>query len=575
MFLSGLAPLNRYSPLTLSALLFAFALLAFCWRLGEGPIYRTMEGREALVMQEIARSGNWILPLRNGETIPSKPPLLHWAGVEVSRFTGGVSELSVRFPCALFSALSVGLTCLLGCRLAGHEVGVLAALLLFTMSGFAEMAREGWVDPALAFFVLAALASFSAMYENELWRGWRSTAFYLSLAGAVLSKGPIGYILPVLVILAYLSVQRQLSRLRVLFSLPGILLAIGLPLTWYLLAFAQEGWAFVQKQVLQENLLRFTAGSGKRIHSSAFFLLPALLDGLPWSILFCFGLWNFSRHAPVREKGVFALIWWFVVLIFFSVSAGKRDVYLLPAYPAMALFAAEWGWLFVPEQSRPVPVVLRIGLRVATLAIGALVLTGAVSAALGRLTVDAVWLDQLLGQNKWDNIALYIRFLAEQPVYGVCLFVVLCAGGAWAVYVGTAGRWRAALWAVLFLLVLDTISVYPFTRAYAKEFKAFTGFAAVIKQTVGANEPLFFYTPELYSSEFDEFSQVYFYLNRHVPLAPCAEQSDFARCAPGYYLLRDRHWQLIRTMPNVRQILESRDSAGPDAQTWLILVRLF
>jgi len=128
---------------------------------------------------------------------------------------------------------------------------------------------------------------------------------------------------------------------------------------------------------------------------------------------------------------------------------------------------------------------------------------------------------------------------------------------------------------VLLLLVLDTISVYPFTRAYAKEFKAFTGFASVIKQTVAANEPLFFYTPEPYSSEFDEFSQVYFYLDRHVPLAPCAEQPDFSRCAPGYYLLRDRHWQLTRTMPNVRQILESRDSAGPDAQTWLILVRLF
>ncbi len=574
MFPPLLPFLNRYSPMTLASLLFVVSLLAFSWRLGEGPIYRTMEGREALVMQEIARSGNWILPLRNGETIPSKPPLLHWVGVTVSRFTGGVSELSVRFPCALFSALSVGLTCLLGCRLAGNKIGALAALLLFTMTGFAEMAREGWVDPALAFFVLAALASFSAMYENELWRGWRSAAFYLSLAGAVLSKGPIGYILPTLVILAYLAVQRQLSRLRVLFSLPGILLAIGLPLTWYLLAFAQEGWTFVQKQVLQENLVRFTAGSGKRIPSGAFFLLPALRDGFPWSVLFCFGLWNFSCHAPVREKGVFALIWWFVVLIFFSVSAGKRDVYLLPAYPAMALFAAEWGWPFVSEQTQSLPTVLRTGLRVAALSLAVLVLTAAASAASGRLTVDAGWLDRLLGEDKWDNVAIYIRFLAQQPVYGVSLFVALCAAGIWAVYEGTAGRWRAALGAVLFLLVLDTITIYPFTRAYAKEFKAFTGFAVALKQTIGANEPLFFYTPESYSAESDEFSQVYFYLNRHVPLAPCAEQPDFVRCAPGYYLLRDRHWQLIRTMPHVQQILDSQDSAGPDAQTRLILVRL-
>src|SRR5262245_48661445 len=518
-----LAPLDRCSAVTLSGLLFVFALLTFSWRLGEGPIFRTMEGREALVMQEIARTGNWVLPLRNGETIPSKPPLLHWAGVMASRITGSVSEWSVRFPCALFSALSVGLTCLLGCRLAGNEVGALAALMLLTMTGFAEMAREGWVDPALAFFVLAALASFSSMYENDCWRGWRSTAFYLSLAGAVLSKGPIGYVLPTLVILAYLGVQRQLSRLRALFSLLGVLLAVGLPLTWYLLAFAQGGWAFVHKQVLQENLVRFTAGSGKRLPSGAFFLLPALGDGFPWSVLFCFGLWQLSRHAPVREKGVFALVWWFVAMIFFSVSAGKREVYLLPAYPAMALFAAEWGWPFVPEQTRPLPTILRAASRIIALSIGALILIAAISAAAGRLTIEAVWLDRLLGEDKWSNVALYIRFFTRQPVYGIFLFIVLYIGGAWAVYQSTAGRWRAALWGVLFLLLLDTIAIYPFTRAYAKEFKAFAGFAVALKQTVGADEPFFFYTPESYSAEFDEFSQVYFYLNRHVPLAPCAE----------------------------------------------------
>lgn len=575
MLPSFLAPLNRCSPLTLAALLFAIAFCGFCWRLGEGPIYRTMEGREVLMMQEIARTGNWILPLRNGETIPSKPPLLHWAGVAMARFTGGVSAWSARFPNALFSALSVGLTCLLGCRLAGREVGVLAGLLLLTTPAFVEMAREGWVDPALSFFVLSALVSFSSMYESEHWHGWRSGAFYLSLAGAVLSKGPIGYILPALVIGAYLAVQRQLSRLRDLFTLPGIALAVGLPLIWYLLAFAQEGWAFVHKQVLQENLVRFTAGSGKRIPSAAFFFLPALRDGFPWSVLFCLGLWNFSRHAPVREKGVFPLMWWFAVLSFFSISAGKRAVYLLPAYPAMVLFAAEWGWPLAPVQARPVPVLLRTGLRLAAFSLCALILVGALLTALGHLTVDSAWLDLLLGQDKWSSAALYIRFLSDYPLYGFCLFVLLCTGGVWAVYAGTAGQWRTALWATLATLLLTTLGLYPFTRAYAKEFKAFTGFAAAITQTVGPDEPFFFYTPESYSSEFDEFSQVYFYLNRHVPLTPCAEQPDLGQCRPGYYLLRARHWQLVQSTPQARLVLDSADSAGPDPETRLVLIRLF
>src|SRR6185503_7712409 len=234
--------------------------------------------------------------------------------------------------------------CLLGCRLSGREVGILAALMLFTTPAVVEMAREGWVDPALSFFVLAALTSFAFMYENEQWRGWQIWVFYFSLTGAVLSKGPIGYILPLVVIVAYLAVQQQLSRLHALLFLPGIFIAVGLPLFWYLSAFSQQGWTFVHKQIWQENLVRFTAGSGKRIPSATFFFLPFLAEGFPWSLLFCLGLWRLSQQAPVRERGVFPLVWLFSIMMFFAIAAGKRSIYLLPAYPAMALFAAEWGW---------------------------------------------------------------------------------------------------------------------------------------------------------------------------------------------------------------------------------------
>jgi hypothetical protein len=118
------------------------------------------------------------------------------------------------------------------------------------------------------------------------------------------------------------------------------------------------------------------------------------------------------------------------------------------------------------------------------------------------------------------------------------------------------------------------MGLYPFTRAYFKEFKAFTGFAEAIQRQIGPNDPFWFYTPETYSSEFDEFSQVYFYLNRQVRLASCAEQPDFAQCQPGYYLLRERHWEKLRTTPRARLVLDSKDSAGPNPETRLVVVRL-
>jgi hypothetical protein len=126
---------------------------------------------------------------------------------------------------------------------------------------------------------------------------------------------------------------------------------------------------------------------------------------------------------------------------------------------------------------------------------------------------------------------------------------------------------------LLGVLLVSSLAVYPFTRAYTKEFKAFTGFATAITQTIPMNEPLRFYTPETYSSEFDEFSQVYFYLHRHVPLAPCAEQPNFAQCEPGYYILRFRHWQKLPPLPTASLVLDSADSAGPNPETRLVLVR--
>ena len=571
---SVFAFVHALPPFVIATFLFFVSLAAFSWRLGEGPIYRTMEGREALVMQEMARSGNVVLPLRNGETIPSKPPLLHWCGVGIALLSGGVSEWSARFPNALFSALSVALTFLLGCRLSGREIGVLASLLLLTTPCFLEMSREAWVDPALAFFTLAAIASFASMYENEQWRGWRSLIFYLALAGATLSKGPVGYILPVLVVVSYLAIQGQLSRLWSLASVPGLLLAIGIPAAWYAAAFAQEGWAFVQKQVLQENLVRFTAGSGKRIPSSVFFVTPFLVEGLPWSLLFGVGLWNFARHAPVREKGVLPLIWWFAIFMFFSISAGKRNVYLLPTYPAMALFAAEWGWPWVAAQERPLPAWLKIPLRFLAVMGAGLMVIGVVFTLSGTLTIDTPWIDRWIGEDKWNNLAIHMRFLQEFPVYASFLYGIVGLLGVWVVVMGTSGRWRAALRGVLGLLLVTSLGMYPFTRAYFKEFKAFTGFAAAIHERVGEHDAFWFYTPELYSSEFDEFSQVYFYLNRQVRLAPCSEQPDFAQCPAGYYLLRERHWSDLRHLTRAHLLLDSKDSAGPDPETRLVLVQL-
>jgi hypothetical protein len=270
---------------------------------------------------------------------------------------------------------------------------------------------------------------------------------------------------------------------------------------------------------------------------------------------------------------VLALLWCFAIIAFFSIAAGKRDVYLLPLYPGMALFAVEWGWAKVPHQTRPLSAFLRIPLLLIAIGLSVLAVLGALSVAQGYMTVDSESVDLLFGRNKWKGAALYIRFVSDQPFYGLALISALCSCSVWAVWAGTAGRLRTALWLVLCALLISTAGLYPFTRAYSKEFKALTGFAGQIAQTLAPEEPVFFYTPELYSSEFDEFSQVYFYLDRQVPLASCAQKADLSRCKPGYYILRAHHWQQLEQTPGTQLVLESRTSAAPGVRLRLVLIQ--
>ena len=289
--------------------------------------------------------------------------------------------------------------------------------------------------------------------------------------------------------------------------------------------------------------------------------------------MFGFGVWHFSRQAPIREKGALALLWCFTIIAFFSIAAGKRDVYLLPLYPAMTLFAVEWGWTNIPYQTRPLSVLFRFLVLFMTVCISVLAVLGALSVTQGYITADSDSVDLLFGRNKWSGAALYIRFVSEHPLYALATMSLLCGCGVWATWAATAGRLRTALWLVLCVLLIATAGIYPFTRAYSKEFKNLKGFAGQIIQTLNPEEPLFFYTPETYSSEFDEFSQVYFYLNRHIPLAPCAQQANLSHCQPGYYILRTRHWQQLEQTPETKLVLVSRTSAAPGARLRLVLIR--
>lgn len=341
-------PARTASAVVASALLIvlAWAVLQL-WGLGAAPFHTKGEPREGLVVWEMTHGGGWILPKRNGEELPSKPPLFHWLGAVTSLVRGATDEWSIRFPSAALSLLAVLCVFAAATALWSSRAGLVSALVLMTTFEWARAATNARVDMTLTFGLQLAFLSLLFFLRNRA-AAWL-LPLYVGITLAVLGKGPVGAALPGLVALIMFVLTRDFSPLRQMRLGTGAL-AVGVGAgSWYVLALVLGGWAFFHKQVLAENVFTFLDNpdfAGGHRHGP-FYLPGALLLGLlPWTVLLpgvVARLWRARTEMTLRDARVYLLVWIAVVLGFYSLAASKRGVYLLSLYPAMALLIG-WWW---------------------------------------------------------------------------------------------------------------------------------------------------------------------------------------------------------------------------------------
>jgi 4-amino-4-deoxy-L-arabinose transferase-like glycosyltransferase len=121
-----------------------------------------------------------------------------------------------------------------------------------------------------------------------------------------------------------------------------IVAAIAVP--WYAIVYAQHGWHYIEMFILKDNLSRYTQPVwGPR--RSIFFYAPVLIgDMFPWSLFLVASIWLWARSKMSLDNNEqqkdsrwsLLLIWIGVIVIFYSFSKNKEDLYILPVYPAVA-----------------------------------------------------------------------------------------------------------------------------------------------------------------------------------------------------------------------------------------------
>ena len=322
-------------------ILLIFGVALYLVNLGGYPLYTKGEPREAVTVFDIVHGGGIILPQRAGVEIPSKPLLMHWMAALVSLVAGGVNEFAVRLPSA-----GLGIAGIIVCyfyvrRLFDNVTALVAALILGTTFQYLQAATGARVDMTLTFFMEVAFFEFILIAEG-LTR--RRMLLYVAIALAVLTKGPIGLILPSLVAVIWIVAERRWPLPRQMSLVRGALVVLVLAGGWYVAALIEGGADFFRKQILAENLLRFAGGGDfheGHIHPFYYMELALFAGFLPWTILLpIVGVQAARAPRALDPRFKYVLIWCLAVLVFYNLPQSKRGVYLLCMYPAFATLLA-------------------------------------------------------------------------------------------------------------------------------------------------------------------------------------------------------------------------------------------
>ena len=343
----------------IAIIIVAIALfIAFFWRLDSIGLVDETEPLFAEASRQMYATGDWITPYFNGETRFDKPPLVYW-GMALCFHIFGVGEWGVRLPSALAAAGLAGFSFYTLLRF-GYSHGnktadiankqqafTLAALVSAVAMGLHPetlvWARTGVSDMLLSGCIGAALLCFFWGYAQE--SRWYY-GFYLFIALAVLDKGPVGVVIPGLVVAVFAGYVGQIRNLlKEIKLLRGSLLTLLITMPWFIAVIAIHGQTYIDSFFGYHNYERFTDVVNGHAAPWYFYFAVVAIGFLPWSPglpfamarlqPFAIGYWR--RQPREKQLGLFALIWFLVIFCFFTAAVTKLPSYVLPLMPAAAI----------------------------------------------------------------------------------------------------------------------------------------------------------------------------------------------------------------------------------------------
>ena len=317
-----------------AAAIAALGAALFGFHLGSYGLWEPDEARYAEIAREMLALRDFLVPHLNYVPYVEKPPLLYWITALSFRIFG-LSEFAARLAPALAAMLGLLATWLFASMVFGRRCGIAAGAILATTPLYVVMAQVLNTDMLLtAMLTVAFFALFLHWRDGGQWC-WLA---YVAIALALLTKGPIGIVLPALVSLVFLWLERDLrGALRRFQVVAGLALIIAIAAPWFIyMTLTVPG--FFDFYFIGEHLRRFLQ-RGYSHNEPIYFYLPVIAAGLlPWSAMALFLDWRALRLNAAHR---FCLITALVVFVFFSLARAKLIPYMLPVFPPLAVLIGD------------------------------------------------------------------------------------------------------------------------------------------------------------------------------------------------------------------------------------------
>ena len=552
------APTMRSGPYRFAAVAAGFAIALTILSLGiTGPFEKDAESQSAQWVVDIAQHGHWLLPHDYYDLVERKPPLFYWLGGIAVKLTGGrVDEARARMPSLVAGAAVATLIMDWAAADLGAAGGWLAFFFLLGLYGFAARATVALTDMVMTFFLMATWRLIRPQLDDVESANSTDSTLRAIIAGLILGlgilvKGPVIVVLIALAAFLYLAMGR-VNPLRVAARRwPWIMLALalGVAATWYVPAFIagrSDAWGGV---FIDENFGHFLpakmGGTGEAARPIYYIVIRLLGGVMPLTFLLPALILAFATGAfapRVRPAMRYQLAMVLAVLLLFSASSAKRDDYILPAIPPLAvLFAALFILPVASARARYVPIVRDF----TAAAIAAVMLLGIAAIILyARAAIPLPALNLHLQSSDTSFVAIFLAGITHLPPPFVA-FVTAIAIGATVIASALMRRSPLRTGAGLAILCLAGSMLWTgVLKPHEMETRSLRQFADEVRARIGL-DPLFlaFMDPEFA-----------WYYGSGVPVIPRAIARSGPQPGTAVYVV-SRPNELVRFSPQVRHAL--------------------